>query len=219
MPKSELSADDYTRLAKVMAGPHGSIVDSAHPADVLIVFACADPEVGRAAAALHRDGYCQSVIISGALGKDSGDLGAQGITEARYLASVAIDAGLPAHVLNIEERARNGRENALYSLQLAAANELIRPGSHIASLAPVQRSRRLFEELRFQAKEYPAVAHISGLSSGHVDESDPAIQAELVAELKGLSTMHALATPRIYPQPDFLVGGVHFDLVERVVSS
>jgi hypothetical protein len=175
-----LPPEDYRRLASVMVGPHGQPVTAERPVDLLIVFSCADPEVGRTAAQLYADKLIRQVIFSGNVGKDSRGLPALGISEAKFLASVAIADGLPAEVIALEEQARNGKENAAFSLRLAAETGLLGEDVHIGGLAPAQRSRRLYEELRYQAASYPTATTISGLSSGTADPDDPNVQAELL---------------------------------------
>lgn len=214
MTSAHLTPEDYRRLAIVMAGPHGDPVTAEDPVDLLIVFSCADPKVGRTAARLHADKLVRNVIFSGNVGKDSGGLPALGISEAQFLASVAIADGLPSEVILLEEDARNGKENAAFSLRLAAEKGLLTQGVHMGSLAPAQRSRRLYEELRYQAATYADVTAISGLSSGTADPGDPTMQTELLAELRGLHTMHAEHVSRIFRQNEFQPGGPHYELVE-----
>jgi hypothetical protein len=212
---NHLTPDDYGQLAIIMAGPHGQPVTTDQPVDLLIVFSCADPEVGRTAARLYADKLIRRVVFSGNVGKDSGGLPALSISEATFLASVAINDGLPADAILLEEHARNGKENADFSLRLAAEKGLLTPGVHIGSLAPTQRGRRLYEELRYQAASYSEVTAISGLSSGTADPNDPDIQAELLEELCGLHTMHTDSVSRIFRQEEFQPDGARYELVER----
>jgi uncharacterized SAM-binding protein YcdF (DUF218 family) len=124
-----LSPADYEALAQIMTGPHGQTLTPQSPADLLVVFSCADPDVGRAAARLHAQKLVKHVIFSGRVGKDSAGLPMLGITEAIFLASVAIAEGLPADVITLEQEARNGAENAALSLQLASKLGLLPPGA------------------------------------------------------------------------------------------
>ena len=75
------------------------------------------PATSRVAAALHlyRAGRIKRILISGG----SGDLAGQGkVSEARHLAHLLVEAGVPsAHIL-VEERSRNTRENALFTKHL-----------------------------------------------------------------------------------------------------
>jgi hypothetical protein len=201
-----------------MAGPHGRVLEPGAPADLLVVFSCADPEVGRTAALLYRQGVVKSVIFSGNVGKDSGGLPVLGISEAVFLASVAIAEGLPVEDILLEQEARNGRENAAFSLEMAAVRGILQARARIAGLAPAVRSRRLYEELRYQA-DYGrfAVDVVAGLSSGAADPDDPDVRDELVRELAGLRAMHEGRSPRIYPQPEFQAGGRYGQLAARVV--
>ncbi|MBO3752159.1 YdcF family protein [Streptosporangiaceae bacterium NEAU-GS5] len=216
MTNVALTAADFELLAQIMASPHGEAVSPDRPVDLLIVFSCADAEVGRMAARLHREGLINRVVFSGGIGKDSGGLPALGISEAKFLASIAIADGLSPELITLEEEARNGAENAALSLQLVARQGILGPRTRVASLAPAQRSRRLFEELRFQAHtgSYPVdVTH--GFASGQIDPTSSTMRQELVNELRGLHTMHAAAVPRILLQAEFQPGGKYFDLVQR----
>jgi hypothetical protein len=211
-----LGPADYKMLAQIMGGPHGRTLTPASPADLLVVFSCADPEVARTAANLHRQGLVSRVIFSGKSGKDSGGLPALGITEAVFLASVAIAEGLPANVILLEQESGNGKENAVLSLQLANAQGILPGGTRVASLAPAARSRRLYEELRYQADSGSFAAEVvAGLSSGSADPDDPDVREELTQELIGLGTMSDGNEPRIHSQPDFRPGGQYWALAEQ----
>jgi hypothetical protein len=125
------------------------------------------------------------------VGKDSGGLPALGISEAAFLASIAIAEGPPADAIVLEEEARSGAENVAFALRLAAKLGYLPPGTQVAGLAPAERSRRLYEELRYKAAAGHFAADVAaGLSSGSADSADPSVQAELVRELRGLATMH-----------------------------
>jgi DUF218 domain len=216
--ESTLTPPDYRRLAALMATNHGN-VSIASPADLLIVFSCADPQVGGAAADLHAGGLVRRIIFSGGFGKDSGGLQKLGISEAVFLASIAIARGLPTDVVLLEQEASNGAENAAFSLRLAEDLGLLPQGVHIASLAPAQRSRRLYEELRYQADlRHPHVGTVSSLASGVADPDDPQTRLELVRELRGLSTMHLPPTPRIHRLDEFMPHGSHYELVEKATA-
>ncbi|MFI5851616.1 ElyC/SanA/YdcF family protein [Micromonospora chalcea] len=211
-----LTSGDYQTLAGIMEARHGEVSPTS-PVDLLIVFCCADPEVGRTAAALHGDGLVHRTVFSGGVGKDAGGLPALGISEAVFQASVAVADGLPTEVVLLEQKARNGAENAALSLRLAAARGWLTQGARVASLAPAQRCRRLYEELRYQVDTgYPAVGTVSALASGTVDPDDPQTRVELQQEIRGLSTMHLLAAPRIHRLDEFQPGGIHHELTRKV---
>ena len=209
-----LEPADYKQLAQIMTGPHGRALTPESPADLLVVFSCADPEVGRAAARLHAEKLVRRVIFSGNVGKDSAGLPTLGITEAVFLASIAIADGLPTDVILLEQEARNGAENAALSLRLAARIGLLRPGTRVAGVSPAPRCRRLYEELRYQSDIGQfAVEVVAGLPSGVADPHNPQVRQELTRELRGLATMHTGETPRIHPQAQFLPGGNYLELV------
>jgi hypothetical protein len=214
--RNALGPDDYKALAQIMAGPHGRLLSPQTPADILVVFCCADPEVGRTAARLYREHLVRRAVFSGRVGKDSGGLPALGITEAAFLASIAIAEGLPTDAIVLEEEAKNGAENAAFALRLAAKLGYLPPGTQVAGLAPAERSRRLYEELRYQAAAGHFAADVAaGLSSGSADSADPSTRDELVRELRGLATMHQGETPRISRQPEFQQGGKYRRLIEK----
>ena len=215
---NNLTADDYAQLAQIMSGPHGDEVSAENPADLLIVFCSDDLSLAETTVALYRQGAVKHIIFSGDVGKDSGNLVAQGVSEALFQSSWAVFAGLPRDVYDLEEMATNGKQNAMFSLDLAEQRRLLLQGrSHrIASLAPAVRSRRLYEELAYQTKTggYP-VSEIGGLSSGVANPKSESVQEELVRELRGLTRMHLGEDPRISPQPDFLPGGKYRHLVVK----
>ncbi len=214
--RNALEPDDYNALAHIMAGPHGRPLTPEAPADILVVFCCADPEVGRSAASLYREQLVRRAVFSGRVGKDSDGLPALGITEAAFLASIAIAEGLPADAIVLEEEARNGAENAAFALRLAAKLGYLPPGTQVAGLATAERSRRLYEELRYQAAAGQFAAEVAaGLSSGSANSADPSVRDELVRELRGLAPMHQGETPRINRQPEFQQGGKYRSLVEK----
>jgi len=213
---ASLSDDDFRALADLMAGPHGRPVSPGDPARLLVVFSCADAEVGRAAARLHAEGLVRHVVFSGGIGKDSGGLAALGISEAAFLASVAIADGLPPSAVTLEEFARNGRENAVRSLTLAAEKHLVGVGDRVAGLAPAQRSRRLFEELRYQAAALDCPGAVdAGFASGTIDPTAADVRTELLGELRGLYEMHSRSPQRIFRLDEFQPGGAHFELIRR----
>ncbi len=214
--QSNLGPAAYSALAEIMAGPHGQPLTPESPAGLLVVFSCADPEVGRAAAHLYRGRLVERVVFSGRIGKDSGGLPALGITEATFLASVAIAEGLPTDVILLEQEARNGAENAAFALRLAAKLGHLPPATRVAGLAPAVRSRRLYEELRYQASAAPFPVEVSaGLSSGTADSANPSTREELLRELRGLATMHRATPPRIHQLPEFCEGGKYWNLVRQ----
>jgi hypothetical protein len=218
---ADLPMSTRTQLLDIMAGPHGTPPTPTKPTDVLVVFGAADPQLAYDAAQLHARGGVSHVVFTGGTGKDSGPLTALGIAEADFLASIAIAAGLPPDAILIERSAKNAAQNAALSLRTAATAGLIRVGTTVASLALAQRSRRLYEELRFQAATFDSpIQVVAGLSSGRpaVDLASPATLVELANELRGLSTMHALDTPRIFLLPEFQTGGRYAELAHQINS-
>ncbi|WP_433320290.1 YdcF family protein [Micromonospora chersina] len=206
------------QLLDIMAGPHGAPPTPTQPIDILVVFGAADPQLAYDAVQLGNLGSVSCVIFTGGVGRDSGPLAALGIAEADFLASIAIAAGLPPDTILIERSATNAVQNATLSLRTASAAGRVRAGTTVASSAPAQRSRRLYEELRFQAAKFdPSIEVITGLSSGRaaVNLASQETLTELANELRG-RTMHALDIPRISPLPEFQTGGQYADLAHEL---
>jgi hypothetical protein len=132
---------------------------------------------------------------------------------------VAIADKLPTNAILVEREAKNGAQNAALSLEVAAAAGLLDGRMTLASLAPAQRSRRLFEELRYQAAQVGITdGVVTGLSVGRsaVNLDDPAITEEMLREVRGLSTLHAANPPCTFLLPDFQAGGQYHDLTRLI---
>lgn len=219
MPR-RLTSERKARLKEALI--KGCTVPSQLPSriDVLIVFGCADSEVALAAARLYKASKVRKFIFSGAIGKDSGPLSSLGITEADFLASVALANGLPSNAILLERDASNGMENARNSLALAQRSGVLAAGDKVASLAPAIRCRRLFEELTFQAIQYPNIEVVAGIASGPFpDLNDSTAAREALNEIRGLSSMHVSHEPRIKPLKEFQASGEYFDVVQLALAT
>jgi hypothetical protein len=215
-----LTSEEKARLKEALTRNCTAPSQLSSQIDLLIVFGCADPEVALAAARLYAGSKMRKVIFSGGIGKDSGHLSQLGITEADFLASVALVNGLPSHAILLERDASNGMENARNSLTVAQKSGTLTAGAKVASLAPAIRCRRLFEELTCQAIQYPDVEVVAGIASGpfpYLKES--AAVREALNEVRGLSSMHSSHEPRIKPLEEFQASGEYFDVVQLALAT
>jgi len=80
-------------------------------ADGAFVFCRKDPLVAQRAVQLYDQGYISYIMFTGGIGKDSGDLATQGLTEAKYQAQIATINHVPTQAILLEETATNGGEN------------------------------------------------------------------------------------------------------------
>ena len=152
-----------------------------------VVFGRKDPLVACAFADLAGDGKSKWAIITGGVGKDSGDLN---IPEAEYLAQeaerYAAERGIDLRSFYLETQATNGGENARNSfdimLQKQLGHETLTAVAHATSL------RRLAHMLDHTAVERGLqVDTIYRVPSRYeFDPSNPVDQQEVIAETKKL---------------------------------
>ena len=153
-----------------------------------IVFGRNDPRVAHALGDLAFRGLTDLIVITGNIGKDSGYLKDYGIPESDLLAEIAMrEHGVPASQIRLEQKAKNGAENAQNSLSIIA-NEHPDTKS-VTAVAHATSLRRLAEGVRHEV----AVAG-SGPSRIHRVPSDykfnpnnPTDQAEAEAEMLRLA--------------------------------
>lgn len=206
-----------SQLIKAVSVPSGNL-KLISQVDVCVVFGAFDPSLAYEAARLATLNPKLMVIFSGGVGKDSGALAVLEIPEAVFLAAVALSVGMrPAQIL-IEREAHNGESNARLSLELALGRGLLRPGGMAASLAPALRSRRMYEELRFQLRDVSGSTGATGFSSGleEVDDLSNDTLNEIQREIRGLRRMHASVPPRVFFLPDFHEGGRYYSVLSKL---
>ena len=87
-------------------------------ADVAFVFARNVKELAHVGAALFLDGFVTNVLVTGGVGKDSGDLPKLGLTEAAYLAALMYAEDVPADAILVESKATNGGENSRFGTKM-----------------------------------------------------------------------------------------------------
>ncbi len=124
-----------------------SLPDVAHNA---IVFGRKDGRLADSLVQLQRIGLLGTAVITGGIGKDSGDIRGQGFgSEAEWLKHQAVILGVdPARII-METRARNGGENARFALGLLSLYGLeVDP---ITVVAHATSARRLSETVKHES--------------------------------------------------------------------
>lgn len=104
---------------------------------------------------LYREGTCDQLIISGT---DSEALLATGNGEIQKAASVLEEWGVPRESITLELRARNTRENALYTAEILRKNEKLAPVALITSDFHMHRAKACFEKAGVAVYTFPSDA-------------------------------------------------------------
>ena len=91
-------------------------------ADCILALGSHDLRVADRAAELYLEGWAPLVIMSGGLGNFTQDMWTE--TEADQFAAIAIQKGVPADAVLIENKSTNTGENILYTQQLLKAKGL-----------------------------------------------------------------------------------------------
>jgi len=126
------------------------------PADVLFVFGRNDSDLAYTAQVLYADGIVQQVLVTGGIGKDSGDLPKLGLSEAHYLAALMYDLGVPADDLLVESKAANGGENSRLGMQMIREAGI--PAERIILLAHPSNGLRVLAAHTLEARKMGIVA-------------------------------------------------------------
>lgn len=176
------------------------------------MFGRKDPIVARKVGDLIIPGLVETAIITGGIGKDSGNLLQEGYTsEADFLHhALQADATERGYILpsvTLDEKAANGGENARNSLDI-----LLNRGIGLVSLTAVTHAtsnRRLAETLKFEAKKKTGVAPTvyRAPTNYSFDAKNPKDQDEAAAELLRLAD---------WPSKNML--GAQSDLPENLVD-
>lgn len=153
-----------------------------------ILFGRKDPLVAKALGDLILPGLITDAVITGGIGKDSGDIVALGYTsEAEYLKHHLdhdqAERGYDMPRVLIEPNARNGGENARFSLGLLRGGNMLLPS--LTAVAHATSARRLAEMVRHAAMSLaPEIQHVHVKPSAYVfDPRNPSDQKEAVAEM------------------------------------
>ncbi len=159
-------------------------------AESTVVFGRNDPLVAKAVGNLVIPGLVETAVITGGIGKDSGDILKLGYrSEAHYLESALREdasqrdyADRLPHII-LDEEASNGGENARNSV--AILGEHYASTSSMTAVAHATSARRLGEMLKFETEkitgEQPTI-YVKPSNYGF-DARNPNDQAEARAEL------------------------------------
>ena len=143
-------------------------------ADCIVGFGNFNTNIARRAAELWHQGYAPWVLFTGGLGRNTEGLLPE--PEAVRFARVAMECGVPAEAILIEDRSTNTKENILFTRQLLESRGL--PCGHILGVHQPFMERRIraalgvyWPELRFDVTspqvtipEYLADAKDQGVS-------------------------------------------------------
>ncbi|MBC7404835.1 MAG: hypothetical protein H7252_04015 [Cytophaga sp.] len=181
-------------------------------AEHTVVFGRQDPLVAHALGDLIIPGLVETAVITGGIGKDSGNLVQQGFdSEAGYLLDqVAKDSlvrGYKIPTITLDEKATNGGENSRNSLNiLETAN---RSTTALTAVAHATSMRRLAETLKHEASKRAGVEPvIYRKPTNHAfDPTNPIDREEAAAELLRIAD---------WPAKGFL--GIQHDLPEDLVD-
>lgn len=130
---------EFAILPTVVQDAALTLWDYAHVGDVLqkssLIFVCCsnDPRVAEHAADLFLAGWAPLLAFSGGVGRMTEGLYG-GLSEARFFANIAIQRGVPAASIVIEERSTNSGENIDFTRAL-----LVDRGYHVESVLLVQK--------------------------------------------------------------------------------
>lgn len=175
--------DKYSEIFDYLSAPEYPTEPEA-----TVVFGRKDPLVAYALGDLIIPDLVTIAVISGGIGKDSGDIQSLGYdSEAAYLNEALTDDAhqrgymLPSVLL--EKAATNGGENARNSLSMLADHE-VTYGS-LTAVAHATSSRRLAETLKYEAhKKSGAVPVVHRVPTGYnFNPENPVDRKEAAAEL------------------------------------
>ncbi|GGH21887.1 YdcF family protein [Mucilaginibacter phyllosphaerae] len=100
---------------------------------------------------LYHKGIVKKVLFTGG----NADLKPDGFTEASYVKSELIKAGVPDSLILIDDKARNTAENAAYSKQLLQTSGLRPPYLLVTSAFHMRRARLIFKKAGIDFIPYP----------------------------------------------------------------
>lgn len=186
--------------------------------EAAIVFGRKDQRVAQALGDLIVPDLIMVAVITGGIGKDSGNLRELGYrSEAEYLRDM-LDKDAesrdytvePLRIL-IEPNAKNGGENARFSLALLRGGNLLTPPS-VTAVAHATSARRLAEMTRHAATTVaPEVTDVNVKPSNYPFNPDnPADQEEALAEMRRL--IEWPSKDWLLPQDDLPANLVDFTL-------
>jgi len=199
--------DDRIRaLVKIIWDYHHLDHQLAH-ADAILVLCSHDTVVAARGAELFLDGWSPLLIFAGGLGAITRRLWKE--PEADQFAKIAIDMGVPADRILIENRSTNTGENVLFTRQLLAAKGLD-PQTFIVVQKPYmeRRSYATFrkvwpeKEVRVTSPRVSLDEYLRACSHGALSPDD--VIAIMVGDLQRI---------RLYPAKGFQI---HQDIPDEV---
>ena len=108
------------------------------PADCILVLGSHDVRVADRAADLYHENLAPYIVFSGGLGNFTKEIWTE--SEADLFAAIAIDKGVPASAIYIENKSTNTGENILFS-QLLLKKHQLDPASFIVVQKPYMERR------------------------------------------------------------------------------
>jgi uncharacterized SAM-binding protein YcdF (DUF218 family) len=182
-------------------------------ADVILVLCSYDESVAVRAAELFREGWAPLLIFSGGSGAITRRIWNE--PEADRFARVAVDRGVPAEKILIENRSTNTGENIEFTKQLLADRQLD-PGSFILVQKPYME-RRSFATFRRLWPDKTVVVTSPRISLEEYLESHsdhPVSPDEVISIMVG-----DLQRIRVYPERGFQIPQVIPDDVWRAFEA
>lgn len=122
------------------------------------VFGRADERLVHKMGEMYVANLAKYFLVTGGVGKDSGELAKTGTAESVYLGDKAQEIGIPQDILHLETKATNGGENSRLGLALIQAKQL--PHDKLTVVAHATSLRRLSATLDHEATETDTISDI-----------------------------------------------------------
>jgi len=132
-----MTSNETIGLAQVLWDYH-HVNNSIEKSDCILVLGSHDTRVAERAAELFLEGWAPLLIFSGGLGRLTDGVFAE--TEADKFAAIAVDKGVPAQSILIENRSTNTGENIIFTKALLKEKNL-NPESFIVVQKPYMERR------------------------------------------------------------------------------
>jgi uncharacterized SAM-binding protein YcdF (DUF218 family) len=155
--------------------------DEVKPAYAAIVFGRKDPRLAIAAADLYYREKVEHIVVTGGVGKDSGDLK---VPEAEYLAAHLRAVEVQSSKIAVEPSARNGGENCRFSMALLSESL----PTDIVLVCHATSGRRVLELFKFEAQKFGFGGNLQLVVTGYpFDQTNQRDQEEVCAEILRLA--------------------------------
>ncbi|WP_337043141.1 YdcF family protein [Emticicia sp. 17c] len=182
-------------------------------ADCILVLGSHDPSVADYAAQLYHGGFAPYIIFSGGVVRPVGELrNTRPRSEAEAFFEIAIEQGVPAEAIILENNATNTGENFIFTKKLLAHK-----GLEFRSFILIQKPymiRRTYATAMVQFKEYDFV--VSAMPDTYQSYL-VRCAAEGISKERVISNMTGdLQRLRVYPEKGFLIA---MDIPEQVWSA